>query len=130
MAIHVKNDFFHHFQTLKASFTQLGYFRRGSLVTRYITCGRSDCPCRASPPRLHGPYFQFTRKVRGKTQTVYLSEQQAKAVKGWIEMGRRLDRIIAQMEQVSIRATDMVLKELPPRIRRTPRKRSIGALQG
>ena len=114
------------YQELQNALTRIGYFRRGTLLKRFIACGKPDCACQASPPRLHGPYYQWTRKVAGKTVTVLLSREQADLLKGWIAAGRKLNRIIAQMERLSLRATDRLLNELPPRQRRRPAKRPRG----
>lgn len=47
----------------------LGDMRRGSIVEQYLKCGKSPCCCKGAGHPGHGPYFAFTRKVEGKTQT-------------------------------------------------------------
>jgi len=69
-------------------------------------CGTAGCRCHADPPRLHGPYYQWTRKVKGKTVTVRLSEQQARLLKQWIANARRLDKTLAEMQRLSERITE------------------------
>ena len=112
------------YQQLKAALTRVGYFRRGSLLKRFMSCGKPDCACKASPPRLHGPYYQWTRKISGKTVTVFFTREQAKLLAGWIAAGRQLDRIIAEMQCLSLRATDRLLKELPSPARKAPARRA------
>ena len=85
-------------------------FRRGSVVRRFMPCGKPGCRCQAAPPNLHGPYYQWTRKVGGKTATLRLSEREAKLLEEWIANGRRLDHLIWHMERVSLRRTDRLLK--------------------
>jgi hypothetical protein len=97
---------------LKQSIAELGYFRYGSLVRRFMPCGKPGCRCQASPPELHGPYYQWTRKIAGKTVTVRLTREQAKLLETWIRNGRRLDRLLAQMQRVSHRATERLLRPL------------------
>ena len=98
------------YEELKRSIAELGFFRYGSLVRRFMPCGKAGCRCQASPPKLHGPYYQWTRKVGGKTVTVRLTRQQAKLLEIWIANGRRLDRTLAQMERASHRVTDRLLR--------------------
>ena len=105
-------DFFSRYRQLKATLGEIGYFRRGTLLKRFMSCGKPDCVCKASPPRLHGPYYQWTRKVEGKTVTVHFKREQADLVEEWIATGRRLDRIIAEMEKLSFQATERLLREL------------------
>jgi len=122
-------DLLQHYEQLKSTLLHVGYFRRGSLVKRFMVCGKPACACHGSPPRLHGPYYQWTRKVKGKTQTVFYTREQAELLSGWIAAGREIEHIIAQMERLSLRVTDRLLKELAPaerkpRAARTPAKRA------
>ncbi|MHB8875242.1 MAG: DUF6788 family protein [Myxococcaceae bacterium] len=96
---------------LRRAVADLGLIRRGSLVRRFMPCGKSGCRCQAEPPELHGPYYQWTRKVRGKTVTVRLTGEEAKAFEEWIANGRQLDKIVAQMESVSLRITERLLRQ-------------------
>ena len=109
MSTSSKQDF-ERYETLKRSIADVGLVRRGSLVRRFMPCGRPGCRCQADPPELHGPYHQWTRKVRGKTITVRLSPSQARLFEEWIGNDRRLRKLLAQMEKVSLRATERILK--------------------
>ena len=102
----------HRYEALKRSLVDLGMLRRGSLVRRFMPCGKPGCRCQAASPELHGPYYQWTRKVGGKTATLRLSEREARLLEQWVVNGRRLDRLVAQMEGVSLRRTDRLLKKL------------------
>lgn len=111
--VRVRKDDEERYETLKRAIADISLIRHGSLVRRFMPCGKAGCRCQATPPKLHGPYYQWTRKVRGKTVTVRLSEGEARLLKEWIENGRRLNRIIDQMEQVSYRLTQQALRALP-----------------
>ena len=102
------------YEELKRQIADLPPIRRGSLVRRFMPCGKPGCRCQADPPTLHGPYYQWTRKVRGKTETTRVDAQQAKLLEEWIDNGRRLDRLVEQMEKVCLRITQ---RRLPPRRR-------------
>ena len=94
---------------LKRRIAALPPIRRGSVVRRYMPCGKPGCRCQSRPPRLHGPYYQWTRKVQGKTETTRVDRQQAKLLGEWIANGRELDRLVAQMERVCLRITQRLL---------------------
>lgn len=100
------------YDALKRAVRALGPIRRGSLVRRFMPCGKPGCCCQASPPELHGPYYQWTRKVRGKTVTVRLTREEARLFEEWISNGRQLDKIVARMEAVSLRITERLVKQL------------------
>jgi phenylpropionate dioxygenase-like ring-hydroxylating dioxygenase large terminal subunit len=61
------------------------------------------------PPRLHGPYHQWTYKVAGRTKTMRLSEDQARLCQAWLRNHKQLKRLVRQMEQLSLRETDRIL---------------------
>lgn len=98
------------YETLRRSLADVGLFRRGSVVRRLVPCGKSNCACQSDPPRLHGPYYQWTRKVRGKTVTVRLTEGEATLLSEWISNARQLDRALAAMERLALRITERLLR--------------------
>jgi hypothetical protein len=98
------------YAALQGAIGELGFFRRGNLVEVYGRCGKKGCCCAADPPRLHGPYLQWTRKVSGKTVSVRVRPEHANLIKEWIRNSRRLDRLIAQMQKLSMRATERILR--------------------
>ena len=49
-----------------------GDMRRGSITECYRRCGKPNCACAAPDHPGHGPYYAFTRKVKGKTKTLQL----------------------------------------------------------
>ncbi len=112
------------YEVLKRQLASVGYFRRGSVVSRHMPCGKPGCSCLASPPKLHGPYYQWTRKVAGKTVTVRLTQEQAENIQKWISTSREIDRLLAEMEQISLEATEQILRHLPQRAP-LPRLRAI-----
>lgn len=116
------------YETLKRTIADVGLIRRGSLVRRFMACGKAGCRCQARPPQLHGPYYQLTRKVSGKTVTLRVRAQEAKLLSKWIENGRRLDRIVETMERVAQRVTKRQLRaaRLPRQAKRTAEGRRAG----
>lgn len=98
------------FEALKRELADTPPVRRGSVVRRFMPCGKAGCRCQGRSPKLHGPYYQWTRKVDGKTRTTRINQAQAKLIRGWIQNGRRLDRIVRQLETVSLRLTEAQLR--------------------
>ncbi len=97
------------FEALKQEIVGLGFVRPGSLVRRFMPCGNPTCACMARPPRLHGPYYQWTYKVAGKTRTLRLSAQQARLCRRWVRDHKRLKNLLRRMEKVSLTETDRLL---------------------
>ena len=75
--------------TVSLSFAEPVPMRRGSVSERLVKCGKSACPCAQDPKARHGPYFSFTRAVKGQTQSRFLSADGATVVRHQIERGQQ-----------------------------------------
>lgn len=71
-----------------------GFSLYGTVRKHYLKCGHSGCRCQADPPELHGPYHDWTRRVRGKTKTVRLTGEQANIIEEWISNMRKVEKTI------------------------------------
>lgn len=96
---------------LASQLADIGYIAAGSVTHRYTRCATTGCRCNAEPSQPHGPYYQWTAKVNGKTVTRRLSEEEARHYQEWIANDRRLRAAITQMRQVAAEATDLILKD-------------------
>lgn len=99
----------HRYRDLAKRLSDIGFIGEGSLVSRATSCGKLGCRCRHDPARLHGPYWQWTRKVAGKTQSRRLTDAEADLYREWITNARRLEAIVAEMREVSRQAGDLLL---------------------
>lgn len=81
---------------------QIGPALPGSLIERFNRCGKANCRCRQDPPTLHGPYYQWTRKVDGKTVTRTLSAQQYQRYQQWFATAQRARAALNEIEQLSL----------------------------
>ena len=50
----------------------------------------------------YGPYYQWTRKVDGKTITVNLSEAQVDLFQKAVDNNRKIEQILSEMKQISL----------------------------
>jgi hypothetical protein len=57
---------------LFALMPQAGDFRRGALNAVWRRCGKPNCACARPGHRGHGPQWNLTRRVGGKTVNVHL----------------------------------------------------------
>lgn len=81
---------------------EAGFCLPGSVTRREMRCGRPDCRCHDDPPRLHGPYWSWTRKVRAKTVTKLLSEEQLEDYTAWIDASRKVHELLRALEALSV----------------------------
>ena len=99
------------YRQLAERIAEIGYIAAGSITCRHTRCGTPSCRCHADPPQLHGPYWQWTAKINGKTVTRRLSQSEAELYQEWIANDRQLRAIITQMRQVAAKATELTMKE-------------------
>ena len=112
------------YRALAAELADIGLISPGSVVVRTTSCGKPGCRCQADPPQRHGPYYQYSRAVAGKTVSRRLDARQAELYREWIANRHHLEQIIAQMEQVSAEAAEIMLRPQPnPHPSRRPRRR-------
>lgn len=90
---------------------EVGFIASGSIVHRYTRCGGAGCRCNADPPTPHGPYWQWTAKVDGKTVTRRLTEAEARLYEEWIANDRHLRALIGEMRQVAAKAVELIVEE-------------------
>ncbi len=101
------------YRALAAELAEIGLISPGSVVVRTTSCGKPGCRCQADPPQRHGPYYQWSRAVAGKTVSRRLDARQAELYRGWIANRHRLEQIITEMKQVSAEAAEIMLSQEP-----------------
>lgn len=82
-------------RTLAAQLATPTPLRRGSLSTRYVKCSKPGCACATEPEARHGPYPSWTRAVGGRTQSRFLSAEQADLVRRQLAAGQRFRQRVA-----------------------------------
>ena len=78
----------------------------GTITERHTRCGRANCACHADPPKRHGPYFQWTRKVANKTVGKWLSIDQRDDYQTWVDNDRRAHELLARLEAIGVSALE------------------------
>ena len=84
----------------------------GSMVKRHIPCGNSSCWCAQGREHWHGPYYQWSWKVNGKTVSTRLTSEQAKLMSSYVRNDRELRRIVVQMRSISLRVVEAELNKI------------------
>ena len=95
---------------LATELATIGLIHSGSVIKRYTYCATPRCRCHGDPPQPHGPYWQWSAKVKGKTVSHRLSDVEAELYQEWIANDRRLNDLIGQMRQVAAEAAALKLE--------------------
>lgn len=91
-----------------AQLAKIGFMLRGSVTQRFLPCGTPSCRCHSDPSRRHGPYWQWTSKVKGKTVSRMLTEEQARRYRQWIANWKRFEEIADALHDISAQADALV----------------------
>lgn len=89
------------FRQTRQQLQQVDYFLKGTVLKRMMKCGQPTCACHRDPSRRHGPYFEWTYKLQGKTVSVKLSPQAAPLYQAATKQHRQLKVVLARMERLS-----------------------------
>ena len=82
------------FRQAQQELRQLDFFLKGTVLKRMMKCGHPQCGCHRDPARRHGPYFEWTYKVNGKTVNVKLSPQAATLYQAATKQNRKLKAVL------------------------------------
>lgn len=103
-----------------AAIARTGKILPGTITERHTRCGRPNCACHADPPRRHGPYWQWTRKVANRTVGRWLNADQHHDYQPWVDNSRRLRELITRLEALGIAALEADPRSPSPRRRGQP----------
>ncbi len=87
---------------IAAELAATGFALPGTLTIRAYACGKPSCRCHDDPPRLHGPYAEWTRKIAGKTVTRRLTEAELAAWQPLFDNTRKLRTLIADLQELTL----------------------------
>jgi hypothetical protein len=87
---------------IAAELAAAGFALPGTLTVRSYACGKPGCRCHADPPRLHGPYAEWTRKIAGKTITRRLSPAELAEYQPLFDNARKLRALLAELQDLTL----------------------------
>ena len=88
-----------------------GFALPGTLTVRSYACGKPNCRCHADPPRLHGPYAEWTRKIDGKTVTRRLTQAELAAWQPLFDNAKKIRALLAELQDLTLE----IIEASPPR---------------
>ena len=87
---------------IAAELAAAGFALPGTLTVRSYACGKAGCRCRADPPRLHGPYAEWTRKIGGKTVTRRLTPAELAEYQPLFDNARKIRGLLAELQDLTM----------------------------
>ena len=71
-----------------------------------LACGKPGCRCHADPPRLHGPYAEWTRKIGGKTITRRLTARELTEYQPLFDNAKKLRALLAELQDLTLQIAE------------------------
>jgi len=87
---------------IAAELAATGFALPGTLTIRAYACGKPNCRCHADPPRLHGPYAEWTRKIDGKTVTRRLTQAELTAWQPLFDNAKKIRALLAELQDLTL----------------------------
>jgi hypothetical protein len=91
---------------IAAELAATGFALPGTLTIRAYACGKPNCRCHADPPRLHGPYAEWTRKIDGKTVTRRLTQAELTAWQPLFDNAKKIRALLAELQDLTLGIID------------------------
>lgn len=67
---------------IKDALSSLGPVLPGSISTQWNVCGKAECRCKdPKKPQKHGPYYQLSFTVDGKSSTMFVKKADLKQLR-------------------------------------------------
>ena len=88
---------------IAAQLAAAGYALPGTLTVRAYACGKPGCRCHADPPRLHGPYAEWTRKIGGKTVTRRLTPAELAEYQPLFDNAKKLRALVNELQDLTLK---------------------------
>lgn len=101
-------------RALLRKLAQLGPVLKGSVSARYTRCGQARCSCQNDPSKLHGPYWQWSTSVNGKTVSRRLDDDQRQLYQQWVDNRKRLEDLVRDMHNLALEAAFSSNRPAPP----------------
>jgi hypothetical protein len=88
---------------MKKKIAQLPPLLPGSLRKQWNVCSTAGCKCKdKNNPKRHGPYFQLSFSIGGKSSTMFIKNDDVAEVRKRIRRYKKFKQLCQQLVQASV----------------------------
>jgi hypothetical protein len=98
---------------IKAGIQAIDHVCAGTLLKRTKKCGSPACQCAIDRARRHGPYYEWSRLLRGRFARRSLPPGQAERIKKAIANRRRVLMLLRDWERETLRIVEAENSSVP-----------------
>jgi hypothetical protein len=83
-------------ESIRQQIAAMGLVAQGTVSKRTKVCGRPNCRCAQDPEARHGPYYEWTRREKGRYVHTVISAEKAEVLAAAIDNHRRVLALLAR----------------------------------
>ena len=91
-------------ESIRRQIAAMGLVAQGTVSKRTKICGRPNCRCAEDPRARHGPYYEWTRREKGRYVHTVVSAEQAEELMAAIDNHKRVLALLARWSTETARA--------------------------
>ena len=91
-------------ESIRRQIAAMGLVAQGTVSRRTKVCGRANCRCAQDPAARHGPYYEWTRREKGRYVHTVISAQQAEELVAAIHNHKRVLALLTRWSTETARA--------------------------
>jgi hypothetical protein len=93
--------------SIRGRIAAMGLVAQGTVTKRTKVCGRANCRCAQDPAARHGPYYEWTRRERGRYVHTVISAEQAEALVAAIDNHKRVLALLTRWSAETARVLNI-----------------------
>jgi len=91
-------------ESIRRQITAMEWVAQGTLSKRMKICGRPNCRCAHDLEARHGPYYEWTRREKGRYVNTLISEEQAMELATAIDNYKRVLKLLKRWSAETAKA--------------------------
>ncbi len=88
---------------IKEKIQNTGRFHPGKISLQYTVCNNKNCQCHDKiNPKKHGPYYQLSYSVKGKSRTRFIKSSDLSKVNEYINEYQRIKELLSDLSEAYV----------------------------
>ena len=76
----------------------------GKISQQYTVCNKKNCACKDKKnPKKHGPYYQLSYSIKGKSSTKFIKPEQVDQVENYIKEYKKLKTLFNDLTEAYVK---------------------------
>ena len=90
-------------EEIRKELEDLGLMLSGSISVQWYVCGKKGCKCMdAENPKKHGPYYQLSYRIAGKSSTLLIKEENLEKARQYIANYQRFKELNKELLSANV----------------------------